>query len=803
MHVGKVYAYDNIFYHNEIINYAYKIKPINSLFASESQQSTLLDTMFKLISDINMPGMIFIKPRKIQNRKILMAYSENFKKYGNSSFKGIAKDYIQSIKEIISKAIKYRYEIYFIFCDGRDELKKYQPLKLFKTTTKKLNKHEIELYSLVEEEIYKQLQKSVNATRITSDEVTALMNYIAIPVENNIVDYYVEDAPTELKYDYQLVNRSSYNAIYTKTLVAGRDKTLVKENIKKATDIFNRLQLGKFPVDVFIKFDLEHAKEFVKNMAGKEESIKKANRRFFKQIGENDPNALKAKLIARAGAEADISFEHSKVRYQMFLRVRANDKEMLEKRCDSLRTRFEKRMSLSSEIGQQLTLANNLFPYRTSFRKYIQLADISYFVQYNFLGGLFIGDEKEGMIETYTYPGQIPVFYDISNPLLGKTRTASSTTVYVGETGSGKTQLCDHRVFVNMIFKGMRTLTIDPKGDREKKILLLGENASHLKIGSPDCKDGMFDPYLMNAGDEVEALSQVKRDIDSLARALDKNIQINFMYINRANDDMLKDLKNKKIKQCTFCNLLKYLREYDPYLADQLESLKKDPMARLFFAQDDTSIDMSFNLTKSYNLITFARMPLFNDKGQVMDFNPNRLDHAIFSVVLSRITGITLNFMKLFGTEENQVVFEEYKVFQKVPGGEEIVDSTVRQGRSWQTHVNIITQAMSDISDSIMNNVGDIYVGSLKSTSEINHVLNELKIQNHSAVREALIDHTTDEGLLEERKYNFLFQDYNNRKCITKLQIPRCFAEVFRTLKDEEINNVPVTGTKQEAVSND
>ena len=47
-------------------------------------------------------------------------------------------------------------------------------------------------------------------------------------------------------------------------------------------------------------------------------------------------------------------------------------------------------------------------------------------------------------------------------------------------------------------------------------------------------------------------------------------------------------------------------------------------------------------------------------------------------------------------------------------------------------------------------------------------------------------------------------QDYNNRKCLTKNKIPRCFAETFRTLKDEDdfkgqldTNDkiVPVTGT--------
>ena len=128
-----------------------------------------------------------------------------------------------------------------------------------------------------------------------------------------------------------------------------------------------------------------------------------------------------------------------------------------------------------------------------------------------------------------------------------------------------------------------------------------------------------------------------------------------------------------------------------------------------------------------------------------------------------------------------------------------------RQARTLQTHPFLITQELSSISDAILNNVGEIFVGSLKSSKEIEFILEEMKLSNHPAVRGALIDHTQDEGVTEEKKYNFLMQDYNNRKCLTKNKIPRCFAEIFRTLKDEEESNqeqldtddknVPVTGT--------
>lgn len=47
MHVGIVHGYDNILYHEDVVSYYYRIRPINSLFASESQCATLIDDMVR------------------------------------------------------------------------------------------------------------------------------------------------------------------------------------------------------------------------------------------------------------------------------------------------------------------------------------------------------------------------------------------------------------------------------------------------------------------------------------------------------------------------------------------------------------------------------------------------------------------------------------------------------------------------------------------------------------------------------------------------------------------------------------
>lgn len=799
MHIGRVYVNENIVYHKEVITYYYNVKPISSLFASDTQVTTLLDNMKDKILSINMPGQILIRPRAINGNKIINAYKSNFKRYGFQEFSEIAKNMINDLVEINCTNVKYNYEIYIMFTDGRDELKRKRSWKLFPVLNEEPNSRMMEIFQVCNDEIYKKLCNGLDVRKLNEEQTLEVHNYLALPLEKRVADYFVNETPTHIKYEYKSINSGTYKSLYSKTLIAswfGKDKVLDRKTEMKSDKSINELQLLNFPVDTIVKFDLEHTKEFVKDMGAKKERIKKANKRHWKTVEKNDKDAIKAQKLAEAGENVDESLERSKVHWQLFIRLRAADEDLLERRTNIIRERFKKpKIMLSEEVGSQIALANDLFPYRNCFRKYVQLTDVAYFVQFNYLGGLCIGDEKEGMVITYTQPGFKPIFHDSSKPLLGKTKSKGSTIVITGETGSGKTQLADTIVFTDMVFKGFRTLTVDPKGDREKKIEYLKDSATNLKIGSKECVDGMFDPYLMNNDDEKEALSQAKKDITALARALNKGQQINFMYINVSHEEMKEDLKEGKIKQMTLTHLLEKLAQFDKFLADQVLSLSVDPIARLFFATDETTIDKSFNLNKMYNLITFEKMPLYDsEQNKYLDFNPNEIEHAIFAVVFSRVIGIINGFMKRFGTEENQLILDEFKVFKTVPGGKEVAEHCNRQCRSWQTHLYIISQLLSDIPTGILENTSEMFIGSIRSKGAIDYVLEELDLAEHGTVRSAIADKTKAEGVRQEDEYNFLYRDYNNRKCLTKLIIPKSLIPYFDTHKKED-DIVPVTGT--------
>ena len=178
----------------------------------------------------------------------------------------------------------------------------------------------------------------------------------------------------------------------------------------------------------------------------------------------------------------------------------------------------------------------------------------------------------------------------------------------------------------------------------------------------------MFDPYLMNT-DDREALAQASRDIDGMVNALGlKNIDTNFSAIEKAHFDMLMDFKNKIIKQKTCTYLIsEKLIKYDPAMAEQILTLVNDPIMRLFFANQESKYDSAFNLIKPYNLITFEKMPS-NIVDLDKNYDPNKLDNAIFAMLFSRVQGIIDGFMKRFANQETIIIFDEYKVYKKTPG---------------------------------------------------------------------------------------------------------------------------------------
>lgn len=789
--------HQNIAWVHETANYCYYVTPINSLYAAESQVQTLKDTLRQLILDINMPGYILIRPHRIDSAAILSYHHQQYLKNGFPELAELEREHLDDLAKILNESVRYKYSICFVFTDGRDELKRKRPISHImgiKSTTPPSDMKEY--FIAVEEEIFKKLNGVLETKRLDATQISDLCNYLAVPIEQLFEDYYVEPHPSELEFNVKLNNSMDFQKVFSRVLsVPYFDEDVIGENHTNLA--VNHLQLGSFPVDTIIKFDLEHTAKFRQAMTGKKEEIDKKARRYHQSSNRRDIEAEKAKIIAIAASEVDPSIEQSKMLWQMFFRLRAGTIDLLNRRTEYLMRRMRSsKINLSYELGDQEHLHNHLFPYKNTFFRYIQTTDVSYFAHFNFLGGLMIGEEENGLFLTSTNPGKIPVQWNPSAPIEGMSQTSSSAIAFVGSTGAGKSQQANNCALLIMLYHGAPVLCIDPKNDRSKLIELLNHYhcpTRKLVIGSAECPSGMFDPYILYPNDPQKALDQAYRDIISFTRAINPDDRISLQAIQEAAREMDKSIELGVYKRRTFTFLIEHLRKSQPLIYQTLVALKDDFYARLFFADETTDYSDAFNFGAPFNLITFERLPLLDNKTNQIRFDPNQMEHRIFSILISRTNEICNSFMRLFPNREKVIIFEEQRVWSAIEGGQKVIDHVVRQGRSHFVHTFIISQALSEIDEQILNNVGQMFIGSLASKQEIEYISHFLGVEKHIHILNALKDHTKDEGRQEAKKYNMVYVDYNNRKCVVRMQIPDLFKQAFYTYKPK----VPVTGTFQ------
>jgi len=793
MYVDPIYTYGggNIVSYRECVCYYYKIKPINSLYASNTQLQTLIETLHEKIMSVNMAGTIYILPRRVNEQRILNYYDSLFEANGNPKLKILKDSVLTDIKQQLSQKVRYRYEIYIVFTDNRDPLKKRMFSNLIKKDNRRLDKRTAELCDVVDEQIYKKLSSNLTVDRLNDIQIQQLHNYLAIPVEGTLSSYYCTPQATSLQYDYKYQNQCEYRSVFSTMLIAETIRYSQLKDAGVANTVVNRIQEYDYPVDTIIKFDLEHTQTFKRNMSSKRESIRKSANRYNRLSDRKDKEAYKAVELAKIGENVDPAAEDNKIRWQMLFRVRANDQKMLTKRIDRMMKRFEgKSVPLTYAIGDQEKLAEHIFAYKSKYNHCLNLTDVLFFAHFNFLGGLYIGEEDEGIIATYTMPADLPVLIDIEAPVKGKTKNASSTTCFAGETGSGKSQLANNFALISMIFYGHKILLIDPKGDRAnlvKKINSFGDICSQLIIGSQDSPAGMFDAFLLHEDDQVEALAIAKNDIINLVRAVNKKQSLNLMNIDAAYESMCVAKQKGQIKKLTMGHLTDYLMEYDPETASNLKSLQRDPMARLFFGNDHTELNDVFKLDKPFNMITFAKLPVFSQEKGKYVYSEDDLNHRISALIISKTTEITNMFIRLEKGKPKTLLVDEAKLWSTIPGGLDVLVNNNLIARSELMNMLIILQNWSDLPESIINNTGQFFIGNMKSKQEIELILDHFDLSNNSALASVLVNRTQDEGLSEVKKFNFLYCDYNNRKAITKLKFMNTFSKAFNTFKEDDI----------------
>lgn len=772
---------ENIGVSNGVVAYFYDVTPTNSHFVDEGQVSALVELFQRKMIRLNMPGQIVIRPVSIQATELVKYYNNVYKAQGLTPFRTIAQGILKDIADL-NRFLRYRYQISFIFVEGRENFE-VTSLRSFSFLKKNVEmaKDTFEFAQIVNEQILNELNNGCEARKMTSEEVNGLISYLACPVEQPVESFFYTPGAQLMEYEYKLlhnVDDGEMAKVVTRNIMISN----LPSKMNETSNIFNRLQLMDFPVDIVLKFDILANRDFVKKMQRKEVDIEKSIKAESKNRGYTSRETKKAAHLRTVGIQGENADEKAKVKYQIMLRVYAKTQEMLLKRYNKLQLYLgadverEDGIQIAYEIGYQEEIANNMNPFDVTYSKHVHTTDISFLAKFNWLGGLYIGEPDVGMIIGYTRPGKIPVRINPFAPIEGKSRRTAPVSIFMGESGSGKSQLMNNLMLEYIAIYGLKFIAIDPKGDRYKLFDKMPPGmAQNIVLGGESDQRGILDPFVNYEPDK--AIKKAQTLLMQFARAINPQHQINLRYIDQAIEDCQKEVDEGMIKKITLTEVSKKLHKYDPLWSDNMLSLTSGELSYLFFAQHDKPVK-NFNLTYSLNLVTFAGVP------DIKKFDPHNKEHQIFSILIAEIETFIHKFMRMNENEVTGIMLDEVQVWLNTTDGSNAIDNLTRLGRSFQTLIMLADQRGATFKG-IRDQASQVFIGSIASGEEVEDIIEYYGLDNNEAIRSLLEDKTKVEGFEKDQQYRFLYIDYNNRKAVLRAELHSEFADAFDTKKKE------------------
>lgn len=758
---------ENVFEtNNSCIGFVYKLDLIDCIY--NNYESVELQNITRIIKKINMYCTIHIVPKEFDDEKYKILLMN---KYQNSKSE-FDKKFIEEMYEQLDDIVSFDYQVYLVFVATRKESLASQGIRLFE---KEIVEGSSKNTKLISDEILIQSKKITNKISKTSyEETVKLINYLNIPVNENVVDFDVVPGVECLEYNYK--TDEDYEKIYSKTLIVSK----LPESTNETFSIFTMLKQYPEPIEVSLKLSpIVYSKDYGETIRKSKEKIIKAQEVERLNKGFTSQSLIEKEALAEI-AEINLDTGKSAVfKIQMLIRLKSKSKEELKEIENEIIKRFGfEDIILKTNVGQDHTYITNYLPYKLSVKKYIHDISEEFFTKFNLLGGSSVGvDTAESTIIAYEKPSNRPVPHSFLATNRGQTNSTEPNVLVTASTGGGKSQLINLLAFLGIVMDNLKFLLIDFKGDRVnflKDIPNAEEVVNLIVIGDGDEYKGCLDPFLFSKGIEESSLKLKVMDlVISLIRITNKGYVIANGEVANAFDRYMESDIDKK----TFTEFVDvFLRKENSHYADEVLYLQNVNFGLLYFGDENTkelALDNRFNIVTVKNVRTASDM-LSSGNGKELS-----LEQELSLIVLKNIEQIVQQYTskKQSDDEIKCVIFEELKVYFSFCGSDG-VENSVRMVRSTGGFNILISQEFTDFPESIVNQCGTFFIGGSKSTENFEKVTDYFELDKEQF---SFIKKNVTEDLPESEKYKFLYVDPNGKRGVIRAEFLPMFKKAFNT----------------------
>ncbi|KRM78820.1 hypothetical protein FC84_GL000299 [Lapidilactobacillus dextrinicus DSM 20335] len=475
-----------------------------------------------------------------------------------------------------------------------------------------------------------------------------------------------------------------------------------------------------FPIDTSLNIEIVTNKKALTKVRNKKKELRDLDNHAYQSNNETSRGVVDA-LDSVDELEADLDqSKDAMYKISYVIRVSGRTLDEMKRHADQILDFYDSlNIKLVRPFGDMLGLHSEFIPASKRYMNdYIQYVTSDFIASLGFGATQSLG-EKEGIYVGYNVDTGRNVFIkpDIAAQGLSGTVTNALSAAFLGSLGGGKSFSNNLLVYYAVLY-GAQALILDPKSERTnwtRNLDFMADKINIVNLTSEEKNRGLLDPYII-----------LKNPKDSESLAVDT---LTFLTGISSRDAERFPTLRKAIRNVTqqkepgLLKVIDELRREDTdiaiNIADHIESFTDYDFAALLFS--DGTARNSIALDKNINIIQIADLVLPDtDKTQEEYITAEMLSVAMLMI----ISTFAIDFIHSDRSRFKIVDLDEAWAFLNVAQGKTLSMKLIREGRSMNAGVYLVTQNANDLLDEKMkNNIGMKFAFRSTDINEIKHTL--------------------------------------------------------------------------------
>ncbi len=750
------YIEDNLVFNtnNECFAY-YELMPYNYSFLSPEQKQQVHENFRQLIAQ-NRDGKIHLL--QLATEASVKDTMERSKSLLKGDLKEIAKTHIDGQVEALTESIgdnqvDYRFYIGFkLLLNDKEVSAKsiWQDLILgvddfihgfnetFTGDFVVMNNSEVERFNKIAQFLADKIGRRFKIRPLTKDDFGYLLEHLHGMNGQDYDDYYYhlpkeqDDQQTIIKkYDLIKPTRAMIEQ-KQRYLVLTHDSDQSFVTYLTMSDIVGELEFPgseifyfqqqqfDFPIDTSLNIEIVTNKKALTKVRNKKKELRDLDNHAYQSNNETTRGVVDA-LDSVDELEADLDqSKDAMYKISYVIRVSGRTLDEMKRHADQILDFYDSlNIKLVRPFGDMLGLHSEFIPASKRYMNdYIQYVTSDFIASLGFGATQSLG-EKEGIYVGYNVDTGRNVFIkpDIAAQGLSGTVTNALSAAFLGSLGGGKSFSNNLLVYYAVLY-GAQALILDPKSERTnwtRNLDFMADEINIVNLTSEEKNRGLLDPYII-----------LKNPKDSESLAVDT---LTFLTGISSRDAERFPTLRKAIRNVTqqkepgLLKVIDELRREDTdiaiNIADHIESFTDYDFAALLFS--DGTARNSIALDKNINIIQIADLVLPDtDKTQEEYITAEMLSVAMLMI----ISTFAIDFIHSDRSRFKIVDLDEAWAFLNVAQGKILSMKLIREGRSMNAGVYLVTQNANDLLDEKMkNNIGMKFAFRSTDINEIKHTL--------------------------------------------------------------------------------